>query len=98
MKATIGRIVIALGGAAISNGTNVAPAIITRVWADNAEEHGRDTRSASDDKPVLINVTAFPDLKTEQHLSSIRLFDTKEQAEKGYEPGGPAVAYWPPRE
>lgn len=98
MKATIGRIVIALGGSVVSNGTNVAPAIITRVWADHAEEHGRDTRESTDDKPVLINVNAWPDLGTEKHLVSIRLFDTKEQAEKAYEPGGPAVAYWPPRE
>lgn len=93
MKPTIGRIVIALGGPVVSNGTNVAPAIITRVWSD------RDTREEDQDAaPILINATAFPDMAGAQILSSTRLFDTKEQAEKAYEPGGPAVAYWPPRE
>lgn len=93
MKPSIGRIVIVLGGPAVTNGTNIAPAIITRTWSD------RDTREDDPDaKPILINATAFPDLAGAQHLGSIRLFDTKEQAEKAYEHGGPAVAYWPPRE
>lgn len=31
-KPTVGRTVLVMGGAAVSNGTDVAPGVITRVW------------------------------------------------------------------
>jgi hypothetical protein len=33
-KPTVGRSVLVLGGPAVFNGTDVAPAVITRVWSD----------------------------------------------------------------
>lgn len=33
-KPTVGRSVLVLGGPAVSNGTDVAPGVITRVWSD----------------------------------------------------------------
>lgn len=34
-KPTVGRSVLVLGGPAVFNGTDVAPAVITRVWSDD---------------------------------------------------------------
>ena len=34
-KPTVGRSVLVTGGAAVFNGADVAPAVITRVWSDD---------------------------------------------------------------
>lgn len=34
-KPTVGRSVLVIGGPAVSNGTDVAPGVITRVWGDD---------------------------------------------------------------
>ncbi len=33
-KPTVGRSVLVMGGPAVSNGTDIAPGVITRVWSD----------------------------------------------------------------
>ncbi len=86
MKLTIGCIVHVKGAIVTSNGTDVAPAIVTRVWAPH------DTLDA----PVMVNCTAFLDLSGPQHLGSVMVYDTEEEALSHYD-GRSAVAYWPPR-
>lgn len=34
-KPTVGRSVLVLGGPAVSNGTDIAPGVITRVWSED---------------------------------------------------------------
>lgn len=91
MKASVGRTIIVMGGVAESNGVDRAPGVINRVWADNAETHGRDTLNGR----VLINATAFPDCAAPVNVTSIHLYDTEDEAVRS---GDPVVAFWPPRE
>lgn len=85
MKASIGRIVIAKT-AQSHNGTVEHPAIITRVWQaePNALYGGH----------ALVNVTVFPDGETPFSLSSVRLYDSKEEVDEG-EVGSGVVCWWP---
>lgn len=91
MKASIGRVIIVKGRVVTSNGSDLAPALITRVWS------GEDTRN----QPVMVNCTAQPDLAGNQHIGSVMLYDTEEEALAARaiqaEPGNTPVAYWPPR-
>lgn len=82
MRASLGRTVIVKGPAAASNGSDRAPAIITRVWND------QDTQAG----PVAVNLTAFTDLDTPKLLGSVLVYETEEAAG---DPGTYAVAYWP---
>lgn len=86
MKPTIGRDVHVLG--IRSNGSNVHPGKITRVWDDNG-----DTLEG----PVMVNAVVFPDGGGYTNCSSIRLYDTKVQAEAAIEnEGGEAFAAYVP--
>lgn len=69
MKPTIGRDVHVLG--IQSNGSDVHPAKITRVWGEG------DTTDA----PVTVNLIVFPDNGAPVNHTSIKLFDTREKAE-----------------
>lgn len=84
MKPTIGRVIIVKGGVAGSNGTDRAPAIITRVW------HGHDTRN----EPAMVNATVLCDLATPQLVGSVHLYDDEAQADAATEP---MTAFWPER-
>jgi len=79
---TIGRIVTVLGGTARVNGTDSAPAVITRVWSDelvnvtvlcDAPTTGRHT-----------SITLCPD-------------EESARAKPEGQPEAYAVAYWPVR-
>lgn len=85
MKPSIGRTIIVRSNAARSNGTNIAPAVITRV-------HCSDGRGA-----VLVNTTAFPDCAVPVVVSSVPLFATQADADHAVGPDG-CAAWWPPRE
>lgn len=91
MKASVGRVVIVKGGVAASNGVDRAPGTITRVWADNAEIHGRDTLNGR----VLINAAIHPDCGEPTNATSIHLYDTEDEADRS---GDAVAAFWPPRE
>jgi hypothetical protein len=86
VKPSIGRIVIVRGAPAASNGTDRAPAIITRVWGAS----GIDTKDA----PVLVNTHAFRDCEVSQPVTSVKLYETEAAADAS---GDPTVAFWPER-
>lgn len=77
---TIGRTVHVCG--VLSNGSNVHPGIITRVWGAGDTDH----------TPVRINVTVFPDCLAPQVHSSVPLYADDLQAMSA----GCVAAYWPP--
>ena len=103
MKPSAGSI-ITTKGAVSSNGTDEAPAIITRVWGD---------KDPAVDGKVLVNSTVFPDCGDQKLASSIPLFETRAEAlaeqervnaigdnramfrQRGM--SGPMVAFWPDR-
>ena len=85
-KPSIGRIVHVIGGPAVSNGADVAPAIITRVW------------SKQDDRNVwTINATVFPDngVAPAAYASSVFLYESEEAARAGRVADTAAAAFWP---
>lgn len=89
MKPSIGRIIIVVAPQASGNGTDRAPAIITRVWGKPV----RDTMEG----PVDVNATIFPDNSSHvQTIATVPLFDTPEDAAEQAERGMP-YAYWPER-
>lgn len=81
MKASIGRMVIVQG--IHSNGATEHPAVITRVWS------GHDT----DEAPVCVNLTVFPDSAPPMMRSSVPLYSTAALAANQ----AALVAYWPER-
>lgn len=81
-KPSLGRIVLVVGGAAKSNGAEVAPAIITRVFSEHP------------DGGWTINATVLPDYGQPALASSLRLVDDEDTARAL--PGGYG-AFWPPR-
>lgn len=91
MKPSLGRVIIVRGKIVTSNGSDLAPAVVTRIWSDE------DTRN----EPVMVNCTAQPDLAGHQHIGSVFVYDTKEEADVVHDaqvpPGSTPVAYWPPR-
>lgn len=84
MTPSLGRIVLAVGGPAVGNGSDTAPAVITRVWG------------AHPDGGWTVNMTVFPDagISPAVPATSARLFDTEDEA-RTYLPA--TAAYWPPR-
>lgn len=89
MKPTIGRTILVKGIA--SNGSNIHPAIVTRVWSD------ADPRDLS--QTVLVNATVFPDSAPPVSRGSIRMLETEAEAEAvtAGASSGQIVAFWPPR-
>jgi hypothetical protein len=81
MQPSLGRIVIAQADPAFNNGSDAAPAIITRVWGDRG------------DGSWTVNVRIFLDGDETLWKTSWIVFDTEEQARE-YGPGG---LWWPPR-
>lgn len=65
---SLGRIVLAVCPQAKSNGADVAPAIITRVWGEH--QAGGWT----------VNVMVLPDSGTPVAATSVRLFEDEEAA------------------
>jgi len=94
MQPTQARIVIAKGGAARSNGSETAPAIITRVWDQNLPMDYWN-----------VNVTVFPDAAAPVVVTSARLYYDVEAADAAVKAmqetsawhESMTVLYWPPR-
>ncbi len=83
---SVARMVIVVGHGAQHNGTDVAPAVITRVWGERP------------DGAWTVNVRVFPDAGIEQNLTSVLLWpdeDTARQAIEGRD--YMSAAYWPAR-
>ena len=95
--ASIGRIVHVLVDPAQNNGSDVAPALVVRVWG---EPHGGTDGL---ERRQSVNVRVLGDNAESMWLTSIELFDTRPRAEalaaaKPHNPQGyRAVAFWPPR-
>jgi hypothetical protein len=84
---TVGRIITVVGGVARSNGTDVAPAIVTRAWGQR------------EDGAWTINARVFPDAGIEQNATSIVLWPDEDAARATLE-GQPLTvhaAFWPAR-
>ena len=64
-KASLGRIVLVVGGPAVSNGTDVGPAIINRVWTDQM---------------VNVTVFPDAGISPALAATSVPLFDTEDEA------------------
>ena len=85
-NASQGRVVLAVGAAALGNGTDVAPALITRVWSDN------DQTMTS-----MVNATVFPDNSTLiRTVSSATLFADEASARAELSEGATHL-FWPAR-
>ena len=84
-KPSPARIVLAVGGSARANGADVAPAVITRVWGEHP------------DGGWTVNATVLPDAGTPVASTSIRLFDTEDEARAALPYESSSAAYWPPR-
>jgi hypothetical protein len=88
MKPTIGRQIIVKG--IVSNGSNVHPAVVTRVWSD----------AEPSDAIVLVNATVFLDHAPPLFRGSIRMVETEAAGDEyaatcGYTPA--VFGFWPPR-
>lgn len=81
------RIVAAVGGVAISNGGDQAPAIITHVWSEDK------TKGA-----WLVNLTVFPDASNQPRTAtSVYLYPDEEKARDSLgQYVSTTAAYWPP--
>jgi len=85
-KATIGRTVIVHG--LMSNGANDHPAVITRAWSELPTEQG----------PVCVNLTVFPDCGPPLQRGSVQLFHDAEAAHRHvFENKTGIAAHWPER-
>jgi hypothetical protein len=83
---TVGRIVLAVGFKAQANGTDVAPAIITRVW------------SQRDDGAWCVNAKLFRDASSCEDVTSAYLFDDEEAARSNNESHETTTSlHWPAR-
>lgn len=78
---TIGRVVIALANPAENNGSDVAPATITRVWNEQP------------DGSWIVNIRVTLDGENTSWKTSVKLCDTEEQARAA----GGHSCFWPPR-
>jgi len=86
MKATLGRSVIVHN--LLSNGAVDHPAVITRAFSERLTEEG----------PVLVNLTVFPDCASPLPRGSVQLFHTADAARRyAFEHGQAVVAHWPER-
>lgn len=84
MNPSKGCIVLAVGAAATSNGSDEAPAIITRVWN---EVDGR----------WCVNATVFPDYAQPKLITSAYLHNDEEKAREALRHESMTALYWPPR-
>lgn len=80
-----GRIVLAVGAQAAGNGTDVAPALITRVWGENPDESW------------TVNMTVSPDAGSPVSATSVRVFADEETARAALPFPTATAAYWPSR-
>lgn len=86
-KPTIGRVAIMIGGPAKTNGTDTAPALITRVWG----EHPAGAWT--------VNLAVLPDAVGETRSATSVLLFPDEGLAREYigENATMVAAFWPPR-
>lgn len=85
-KPSVAQTVLAVGAFARSNGTDVAPAIITRVWGER--EDGNWT----------LNVKVLPDAGGVNNATSVTLYADEESAREAIGDNQHATAcFWPAR-
>lgn len=84
-KASICRMVVAVGFRAQANGTDMAPAVINRVWSE--DENGVAT----------VNATLFQDCGSAQCISSAKLYQTEEEARASLQHDTMTALFWPAR-
>lgn len=82
IQPAVGGTVHVFGEAFNTNGTDVAPAIITRVWGEHP------------DGGFTVNLTVFPDAALPKPATSMVLYQNEEQAR---ERSQHAAAFWPAR-
>lgn len=93
--ASIGRIIHVIVDPAANNGSDIAPAIVARVWGEPYEQNGVERQT--------VNVRVLGDCAETLWLTSIALFDERPTAEQLAEwnpynaKGHRAVAFWPPK-
>lgn len=79
-KPTICRVLIAVGFRARSNGTDEAPAIITRTWGDGG----------------VVNALIFRDDAMPQSVTSVKVYEDEAAAREAIAGNDQATAlYWP---
>jgi hypothetical protein len=83
---SVGRIVLAVGFRATMNGTDTAPALLTRTWGD-----------AGPDGAFTVNATVFPDTGSAVCITSAKLWPDEEAARASLQHGTMTALYWPPR-
>ena len=81
-KPSLARLVLTLVPATENNGSDVAPAVITRTWG------------AGPDGTDLVNLKVLLDSPVEKWQTSVKLFETEEQARAH---GTLGACFWPPR-
>jgi hypothetical protein len=84
-KPSVARIVLAVGGYARSNNSDVAPAVITRVFGEHP------------DGGYTVNMTVLPDCGAPIPATSVRLVDDEGAARALLAHDMSTAAYWPPR-
>ncbi len=105
MKPSQGRTIITKGVVA-SNGSDEHAAIVTCVFSDKDP-------AIEKDEPIYVNCTVLPDLAAPYPQATIRLFETRQEAEAEQARfnvvgnngdmfrmvglSGPMVAFWPDR-
>lgn len=83
-KPSIGRIVVALVPPELNNGSDEAPAVITRVWSEHPAGGW------------VVNLRILCDSDNTVWKTSVRLADERPDVVKR-NVGAPLVAWWPPR-
>lgn len=83
---SLGRVVLAVGCKAASNGTDTAPAVITRVWS-NTSTDGR----------WCVNALVLPDCGDPVQAPSSYLYADEESARASLTHESITALYWPPR-
>lgn len=87
-KPSVGRIVHVIVDPAVNNGTDVAPALITRVWSDEMV----NVRVLHDGPAVV------PSQQNRQEwVTSVPLAESREALDEGRETPATFGAFWPPR-
>ena len=88
MKPSVGRIVIVRTEKDF-NGSKEHPAIINRVWGTNDPAEAKGSF-------VCVNATVLPDCGAPFSMTSLALYETKEEADEASH-NGSNVGWWPSR-
>lgn len=102
MAPTVGRIVLVLVDPATNSGSEIAPAIITRVWSGNDERATVNYRILGDHHPAEDAwKTSALLCANEQAARAAMTYAFQQAVSEGYTPEANGrtgmFAYWPPR-